>query len=181
MNPIIVLKAIDKRTNTILFTEGLEDTADPVQVIVPSNVYTEVELEYIKKEYKVNTTRKLINLGNDVSANLLVCDLTHLKIEIVYIDLKDIVFVPKYDDSLITVLTATNKETKEIIFAEGTDPDGYGTHLITIDKALISDTEVTNDLELFLVKNLLSSYHEAKDLIGDYKKFSIELQHFKIY
>lgn len=184
---VSVIKATDKRTNTILFAEGIEDSSTSVQVIVPRSIFTFEEIADIKADkylfsgsnWNVNPSSDYFNMG-DSDAYHFLCDLTNLKIEIVEVSVENIDFLEKYDyndNDLVSVLTVRNNETKEIIFAEGTDIDGYGNHYLTIDDTLVEES--SND-DSFSLKDFVGKEVEARHVVGDYKYVTISKEQFKV-
>lgn len=184
---ITVIKATDKRTNTVVFAEGIEDSSCNVQIIVPRNLFTPEEVVSFKADELLFSAERWgdvhsenVNLGCS-DAHCFTCELTNLKIEIVNVDIKDISFLSTVnynDNNLVAVLTVTKKSDNEIIFAEGTDPDGYGYHQVSFDKTLVDATDSPDDE--FLLSYLLGKEIEAKDIAGDYKNVKIQTQYFLI-
>lgn len=174
---VTIIKATDKRTSKIVFVEGLEDSTIEVQVIVPVSVFSKDEYSKLESglslepigEVNLNKDSKFINLGNDRAYNF-TCNLENLKIEVVDIDLDSISFLEgiSQNNNTVAVLTVVDKSTNKIVFAEGTDCDGYNSHQLTIPSELLCEKS----------KIFLSNNFEVKHLTGDYEFIKVEIKYF---
>jgi len=134
--------ATDKRTGKIVFAEGIEESNVNVQVIIPRNLFTSTEISaFLSNELRFsadlwhdNPKSDNVNLG-EASAYTFVSDLENLKIEIVEheVDASKLFEARDHSDSYaISGLFIVEKSTGDVIFAEGTDGDGYAFHQISL-------------------------------------------------
>jgi hypothetical protein len=178
---ISAIVGIDKRTNTILFSDGIEESNVFVQPIIPRSVFTVAEVQDFKddilpfssREWLNNPESDNVNLGEEVSFSL-TCDLENLKIEILEFDLTiyDFVSVTDYNKTdEISVLIAYDNQTNELLFAEGTDPDGYRYHQLTLDYDIDDNHKV---------REVLGKELEANVILGVYSNITIEMKRYSI-
>lgn len=183
----LVVKANDGK---ILFAEGIEDAHTETQICVPLEHVTESFLNEVSSG-KTIFTRPLNGsaIYAETQARKLSGQYGSFSVEITDITLPPLAdLLPSAPDGIyFSVLIAVRKSTGEILFAEGTDPDGYRDHHI------VSKTKATSDIGLggvlrdtdpdstsFAFTGVPTGYQEAKGLVGDYLNVSISIRHIKL-
>lgn len=174
----IVAKDISKKT--ILAIEGIEESDTRIQMIVPRNVFTENEIKEFKEDELVfnpaqwdyNPESNNVNLGETTAYNI-TCELEKLEIEIIQLDVSmyNLKSTMYNKDNEVAVLVVYHNETNELLFAEGTDSDGYRYHQVMFEGEL--DCVDSND-SLF---DLLGKEIEAKDVCGVYKQVTVAIKY----
>lgn len=181
---------VKSRDGKLLFAEGIEDDYTCTQIVLPSKHATKSFLAEIAPGGSVF---KLQSDGSTVyaesQARKLVGQYDSFSVEIIDIPLPPLAdLLEKAPDGLYaSVLIAVDKSTGEVLFAEGTDPDGYREHHIVSRSDEESDIgfggvlrETDPDSATFAFTGVLRGYQEARLLVGNYINTSISIRHIKL-
>lgn len=138
--------------NEVVFQAAVEDSDTTIQVILPSSMFSKEEKELIESDKTIFSQHAFkddsdyCNLG-ELKVHYMIGNkqLPSFTFEMIK---KDISYDDFLDnninyDKAMAVLTAYRKDTNEIIFAEGTDIDGYYYHQmrLPISEFSIADVE----------------------------------------
>lgn len=184
---ITALVVKDAKTNEVLFVEGIEDSSNTVQIIIPLKNLSEKFFQLLLKDKTPFNSRlckelkplsKCINLG-EITAYSAVGTYEDI---IVSIEKYQVPSIDQFSrnfsvsNNMIAVLLVYSKETKEILFAEGTDPDGYRYHQVFIPNSELYISESDYIDEFYSLKSVLGKELEAKNILGDYEKVNITIK-----
>ena len=195
---ILTLKEI--YTNKVIWSEGIEDGDTNVQVTIPLNLFTEDEIELVKSDQTMlsssifNDITKYSDMvcTNEMMARHLVDEkFSKFSFEIIE---REISMVKRVSVSPSTylqqadyfkALVVYNRKTDEILFAEGTDSDGYQYHQVNIPLDKLSECSKSDLITCSCFakeegNTLCLGEHEAKDHLYFSGTINIDILRFKL-
>lgn len=179
MNSILY---ISSRTadNSIISLNGLPSSSDYASLSVPKSLFSDFEADEFKKDnllfskYDWNEISDTLYINFKYDWNNLVFSQISFSSHKKEVNFSDIVTESFPDFPTVSALVAYNNKTNTILFAEGTDIDGYTKHTITAESLLL----VSPDLDKQYMNDALI---EAKDFCGDYNNhITIDIFRFPV-
>lgn len=147
---------IKNSKNEIIFQTGVEDSDTTVKPYFPKKHLTEEEIDLIKNDKTIFSKYSFLdeyqncNFG-EMSVHKIIgnTQLPSLSFELVQKELfwEDFLDNNINYDKALAALIAIRKDTDEIIFAEGTDIDGYEYHQMKLPISQFSISDIENLLQ----------------------------------
>jgi hypothetical protein len=178
---VLVVKKLSSMFDSVIWSEAVEDDNTEVQVIIPRSLFTEAEIKDIKKDktllpkhiFKGNSEH--VNLGDNKASLLKGLSFDNFKIEMFDKEISHDDFITsKIEDysKVVSALVVYKKDTKELVWAEGTEIDGYDYHQMTLPNSLFSDKDIAKLKEEntnieFNENSVYFGNCEAKDFYND--------------
>ena len=146
---IMVLEALSKKTGKIVSARGIHAESQYIKFNVPLELFTESELEAIKKDNcnrkaVIDETNKTITFSEATAfdleedyKNLIILIKEKEVSSITAAEFSKVLINNDYFDTTMSVLVAYRKDNLEILFAEGTGEDGRDHHILNIEYSTI--------------------------------------------
>jgi hypothetical protein len=152
---ILVVKTLESKE--ILWSEGIEESNTEVQIILPRKIFSEKDISLIKDDQTVFSSNifdgdsEFINLGQMKAYVVENVSFSNFKIENMSRDITydDFIFQNIDYNKAVGCIVAYHKDTKELLFAEGTEVDGYKFHQVSLPINKITDKELCDLQEIF--------------------------------
>lgn len=172
---------IKNSKNQVIFQTGVEDSDTTVKPYFPKRYLTEEEINLIKNDetifskYSFSEENQNCDLG-EIPVHKIVnnTQLSSLSFELIQKELswKDFLDNNINYDKVLAALIVTRKDTNEIIFAEGTDIDGYEYHQMKLPLSEFSIADIENLLRHDRFIEINDEYvnfleRECKDFYND--------------
>lgn len=178
---VLVVKKLSSMFESVIWSEAVEDGSTKVQVIIPRKLFTEAEIKDIKKDKTLlqknifKGDSEYVNLGSIEAYTLKGLSFDNFRIEMFDKEIShDDLITGKIEDysNVVSALVVYKKDTKELVWAEGTEVDGYDYHQMTLPINLFSDKDIAdlkerNSFVKFNEKSIYFGECEAKDFYDD--------------
>lgn len=189
------INIVQAKTNDgkVIWSEAVEDSNTRIQIIVERKFFTEQELLDIENgkttlsQHSYDPLSDFVNFGDAKAYHFTSVKFENFFVEMIEKDISvdDFVFGDVDYTKVVAAMVVYNTETKEMIFAEGSEIDGYDYHQVTLPKDIFTSEELSQLIEEDgYVKDEGDSIYlgerEAKDFSNEVGNIYIGLKYINI-